>query len=170
MYLFRTKFNDRILHVVSQQPYKHIFLSREDEIKRIFSLHLALQTDVWGPEKKGHYQQIIAGEQKLEPFNITTMVEHMKWCQNITSYIKKQLHSKGIGFKEINFESFYTGERENCLASLEALFDYLEFDQEIRQSFKGKIEEKIFHSSQNSHSILEYIPNYKTAYEVLQKV
>jgi len=169
--LFGKEFNELIVDATSKQEYKHLFLKREDEISRIISLFLAQQTSVWGPEqKKQRYDDIISGSFKLKPFDIDKMVEHTKWCHNITRFIKDKLTENQKEFKVISFEEFYVGDRETRLSNLYNLFDYLEFDVDVREKYKDKIEEKLFKSSQNSKSILEYVPNYKEALLALENV
>ena len=169
--IFGKEFNQLILEATVKQDYKHIFLKREDEISRIVSLSLAQQTSVWGPEqKKKKYDDIISGKSKLDPFNIEQMVKHYKWCQNITNMIQTELTERGKEFKTISFEDFYIGDRNDRLKNLYDLFDYLEFQSDISEKYKDKIEEKIFNSSQNSQDILEYVPNYKEAISALSNL
>ncbi len=169
--LFGKEFNKLIVDTACEQEYKHIFLRREDEVSRIVSLFLAQQTSVWGPEQKREkYQNIISGKEALQPFNIEKMVEHYKWCNTITHYIQNILEENAQEYKVISFENFYTGTREARLKNLYELFDYLEFEHVVREQYKDKIEEKIFHSSQNSKSILEYVPNYQEAIKKLHTI
>jgi LPS sulfotransferase NodH len=166
--LFGEEFNYLIASAVIPHDYKHLFLRREDEVSRIVSLYLARQTSVWGPEqKKDKYEAIISGREKLEPFDIASMKEHLLWCKNITSKIKNYLSSQGMVFKEISYEEFYTGDRETRFEKLVELFQFLEFDDDVMERYSNLIEEKIFNSSQNSQSILEFVPNYKEALEIL---
>ena len=166
--LFGKEFNQLIIDVTCEKEYKHIFLKREDEVSRIVSLFLAQQTSVWGPEqRKEKYQNIISGKETMQPFNIDKMIEHYKWCNVITNHIQEKLEKYGQAYKIISFEEFYVGEKEARLKNLYELFDYLEFELVVREQYKEKIEEKIFYSSQNSKSILEYVPNYKEAIEKL---
>lgn len=168
--LFGMDFNKLLIESTIKQDYKHIFLKREDEISRVVSLFLAQQTSVWGPEqKKQKYDDIISGKSKLVPFNIEKMLEHYKWCQNITNKIQTALVKNGKEFKTISFEDFYVGDRDDRLENLYELFDYLEFESDVPQVYHDQIEEKIFKSSQNSQDILAYVPNYKEAIEVLSK-
>ena len=168
--LFSKGFNDLIVESVLEQNYGHIFLKREDEVSRIFSLFLAEQTSVWGPEqKKDKYNNILSGKEKLRPFDIDRMVEHYKWCNVITNHIQTKLEKHGQTYKIVSFEEFYMGEREERLRKLYELFDYLGFEHSVREEYKEKIREKVFNSSQDSRSILEYVPNYKEAIEILQK-
>ena len=162
-----TKLNNILIDTVGALPYKHLFLKRNDEASRILSLFLALQTDVWGLDKVNNYNAILNGDMQLKPFDIDAMIEHTKWCEDITQDIKSMLKSKGIPYKEISFEDFYEGEREERLKNLDALFEFLEFDDYTQGQYTSLIEEKIFNSSQNSKSILKYVPNYKEAIEAL---
>ncbi len=169
--LFGKEFNQLIVDATIKQDYKHIFLKREDELSRIISLFLAQQTSVWGPEhKEKKYNEILSGKSKLDPFDIDKMVEHYKWCKNITNKIQKSLIKKDQEFKIISFEDFYVGERDERLKNLYDLFDYLEFDSDVSEIYKDRIEDKIFKNSQNSQDILEYVPNYKEAIETLNKL
>jgi hypothetical protein len=169
--MFSKEFNMIILDVVCNKHYQHVFLKREDEISRIFSLYLAQQTSVWGPEqKKNIYSEIISGTRLLDPFDIDNMVEHARWCTKLTQTIKDELTKRNIIYKEVSFEDFYVGEDIERLGKLYSLFDYLEFSNETREKFKSEIDKKIFNSSQQSRDILEYIPNYKDALERLQTI
>lgn len=169
--LFGKEFNELIVDATAKQDYKHLFLKREDEVYRIISLFLAQQTSVWGPEqKKQKYEAIISGADKLEPFDIEKMIEHYKWCENITNKIQKMLTDNCKEFKVISFEDFYVGQKDIRLQKLYELFEYLEFDLGTREVYKDKIEEKIFKSSQNSQDILEYVPNYQEAIQCLYKI
>jgi LPS sulfotransferase NodH len=168
--LFGKEFNFQIVDAAKEHPYKHIFLKREDEISRIFSLFMAMQTQVWGPEKQSNYQKILGGEMELEPFDIDQMIRHMQQCRQITHEIKEKLSEENLGYHEVSFEEFYSGTREERLAHLAALFDYLEFDSNVMERYADLIEEKIFNSSQNTQSVLEYVPNYREALERLKEV
>ena len=169
--LFGKEFNQLIVEATIKQDYKHIFLKREDETSRIISLFLAQQTSVWGPEQKmKKYDDIISGKLELAPFNIEKMIIHYKWCKNITNKIQKLLTKKDKEFKVISFEDFYVGQRDERLKNLYKLFDYLEFDSDVSEIYKDKIEDKIFKSSQNSQDILEYVPNYNEAIDTLNKL
>ena len=166
--LFGTEFNDLILKSIGKkEPYRHLFLKREDEVSRIMSLYLAFQSEVWGVESTSKYQSIINGEKKLEPFPIDNMKKHLFWCNRITEHIKCKLTENGNEYIEISFEDIYDGDREERLRRLDKLFDYLEFDQDIRDNFSDVIEEKIFNSSQKSKSVIELVPNYEETKEVL---
>jgi len=110
--IFGEEFNDIIIDSLSNYSYKHVFLCREDEVSRILSLYLAMQTNVWGAAKKDHYETIIKGEIQLEPFDINAMKKHLKWCIYLTKHIKARLDSMSIEYKEISFEDFYIGDRE----------------------------------------------------------
>lgn len=167
--IFGKEFNQLIVNAAVKQNYKHLFLKREDEISRIISLFLAQQTSVWGPEqKKKKYDDIISGKSTLLPFDIEAMVEHYKWCKNITKKIQNMLTQNKKEFKTISFEDYYTGNREERLANLYDLFEYLEFDSETIEAYHDRIEEKIFKSSQNSQDILKYVPNYNEAIQALK--
>ena len=166
--LFGVEFNDMILKSLkNKKNYRHLFLRREDEVSRIMSLYLAIQSSVWGVGGIHKYKEIVKKKKKLEPFPVVKMKEHLLWCNRITRHIKKSLLKSGYEYMEISFEDIYEGSREERLAKLDKLFDYLEFDQKVRNDFSEIIEEKIFNSSQKSKSVIEMVPNYEETKKAL---
>lgn len=160
--LFGIEFNNLILDVVKEKEYKHILLIKKNELSRICSLFLAKQTSVWGLEqKKEKYINIITKKHRLEPFDMEEMHTHIKWCKNISKQIINTLTLNNIEYKIIYFEELYTGTREERLASLYELFEYLEFSEDTKVLHEEEIEKKIFNNSQDSIDILSSVPNYK---------
>ena len=168
--IFNKEFNTLIVNGLIKQNYKHIFLIRENEVSRIMSLFLASQTGVWGQDKMKKYDEIIAGKSILSPFDIDKMIEQYELDQKITSDIKEMLTVNNKEYKIISFEDIYTGSRQKRLKNLQELFNFLEFSENTMHEFKDEIEKWIFNSSQDSKSILEYVPNYKEAIAELTKV
>ena len=80
------------------------------------------------------------------------------------------MSKKGLEFKTISFEDLYVGDRSKRLAKLYDLFDYLEFDDDTTKVYADNIEHSIFKTSQNSKSILEYVPNYLETIDRLRAI
>jgi len=168
--IFGIEFNNLLVEAINPYGYQHIFLMRKDDISRIMSLYLAMQTSVWGADqKKAQYQKILSGEISLKPFDIDAMLKHYEWSSFITSKIQELLKEKGIEYKIVYFDDIYTGEREERIEKLYNLFDYLEFDDSVKVKYKDLIEEKIFNNSQDSISVLKYIPNYEDAKNIFSE-
>jgi len=155
------EFNRALVETLAQRSdYKHIFLLRKDEVARMLSLMLALQTDVWGKHgSEAIYQMIHSGEKSLKPFDLNTVAKEEKISIESTEYIKSILEKKNIEFLPVFFEDLYTGKRENRISKLETLFSFLEFGQEQIIPHQKLIEHTLFNRSQKSHSVLNAVPN-----------
>lgn len=169
--VFGEEFNGLIIDAALKQDYKHLFLKREDEVSRIISLFLAMQTSVWGLGKqKQIYGDIFSGKLKLKPFNIDRMIKHTKECNSMTSLIQKNLIENGQEFKVVSFEELYIGDRNVRMKKLNDIFSFIELDNNVVAINQELIETNIFNKSQNSQSILEYVPNYKEAIDELRSI
>ncbi len=168
--IFDREFNDLIINASIKQNYKHIFLIREDEVSRIMSLFLAQQTNVWGHRSAQKYELIITGQESLFPFDIDKLIAQYELDQKRTNEIKEMLAVKHKQYNVVSFEDIYTGSRKKRLKNLQELFNFLEFNKNTMHEFKDEIEKWIFNSSQNSKSILEYVPNYKEAEKALSNI
>ena len=164
------EFNAQILDAVARADYKHIFLSREDEILRLTSCFLAIQTGVWGARKMHKYEDIISGKSFLKPFDIDAVIKHYLLCKDSTAYIKTILNEKNISYRTITFEDLYTGSKEARLKHIHQIFEFIEFDSKTIQAYSEETDKRIFHSSQQSASIYQYIPNYKETKRELEKI
>lgn len=167
---YNEEFNSLIVNVASNQNYKHIILTREDEVSRIMSLFLAQQTNVWGAKNLKKYKAIKAGEESLCPFNIDKMLNQYKHDRKITNDIKEMLTKKNKQYKVVSFEDIYTGNRKKRLTNLQELFEFLEFNENTMAEFEDKIEEMVFHASQDTKNILKYVPNHLEAVEKLTNI
>jgi hypothetical protein len=163
-------FNDTILDVLTEfREYRHIFLLRRDETARMLSLMLALQTDVWGKHgSEKVYEAIRQGTHALQPFDLKRMREEEAAAIRETGHIKELLTQKGIEYTTVYFEELYVGERQQRMKRVRNLLKFLEFGPEVFQEKRDRIRHTLFHRSQKSRSVMEYVPNLQEAIEILE--
>ncbi len=169
--VFNIDLSRQIIRFFKNKEYKHIFLLRKDEVSRMFSLLLAMQTDVWGKHgSEDIYKRIHEGEKLLEPFDIELLKKEEKIAINHTKNVKNILKNNNIEYKMIYFEDLYAGDAETRKKNLYDLFEYLEFDSQTINSHQEMIDHILFNRSQKSNSILPYVPNLEEAEEVLKEM
>ncbi len=165
------RFNKELVSFLKNREYLHIFLLRKDEVSRVLSLLLAYQTDVWGKHGSEQiYDMIHSGKKVLEPFDMDRIRKEEETAISQTQMVKSLLEQESVPYKAVYFEDFFTGKKQTRLDNLYALFGYLEFDKKTIQSHKKMIDHILFGRSQKSHSILEYVPNYKEAKVLLNNL
>ena len=165
------QFNETLAHFLKHSDYKHLFLIRKDEVSRVLSLFLAYMSDVWGKHgSEGMYEMIQNGEKILPPFDLDAMKKEEEYSTKQTAYIREVLRKESIAFQDVYFEDLYSGSKESREAELYALLDYLEFDEETITRHREMIGHILFNRDQKSKSILEFVPNYRDAQEMLQEM
>lgn len=164
-------FNDFIFQIIKEYPhYRHILLLRQNETNRMLSLMLAFQTDVWGKHgSEWVYEQIRSGQKSLEPFDMQHLRNEEENAIHQTRHIKELLRKENVDYMTIYFEELYQGSKSERLERLSDIFEYLEFEPSVIDSRQREIHHMIFERSQNSRSVLEYVPNIETAREVLDQ-
>lgn len=149
------------------QRYCHIVLIRQDEVRRICSLYLALQTKVWGKRRAegGAYEKILSGRKTLKPFNIDRMLAHMAAGLNEREWLLQTLKALDVSREQICFETVFAGQESDRLEVLRSLHRFLglPFDTD-NQTLK----EKIFSNKQGSERLFPLVPNYIEARDALQ--
>jgi len=164
-------FNEMLAKYIKSTEYKHLFLIRKDEVSRVLSLFTAYQSGVWGKHgSESTYEMIRSGQKKLEPFDLDAMKIEEERSMKQTRRIRAILDRESIEYMDIYFEDFYTGEEESRRENLYALLDYLEFDEETIRKHEEMIWHILFNRDQKSRSIMEYVPNYTEAKEMLEKM
>ncbi len=153
--------NYELISNIKNREYKHILLLRKDEESRIFSLLLALQTDVWGLHGSRKIYELIRSRKKtLKPIDKGSIDYEVDNSIKKTSEIKLFLEKQSIDYKTIYFEDFFEGQADKRFTNLYKLFEYLDFSSNVISEHQNIIKETILRRSQNSFSILKYLPNY----------
>jgi hypothetical protein len=167
--LHSIEFNSMLLEVFDSYPnYRHIILMRNSEIRRILSLYLAKQTNVWGKWKvdKGGFDEIIAGKQLLDPFPIDEMINHSKKCLKYRDWIQGVFKTKEILNLFITYEDLYERSPQRRIENFKKVFDFVgaTFTLEDRGVYNC-----IFSSKQGSDDIFKYVPNIEEAKKYLSE-
>jgi len=164
-------FNETLVDFLKNSEYKHIFLIRRDEVSRVLSLFLAYMSDVWGKHgSEGMYEMIRNGEKILPAFDLDAMRKEEEYSTRQTAHIREVLRKESIEFQDVYFEDLYSGSKESREANLYALLDYLEFDEERIDQYSEMIGHILFNRDQKSKSILEFVPNYMEAKQILEEM
>ncbi len=164
-------FNKVLVTSLKDTEYKHIFLSRRDEVSRMLSLCLAYQTNVWGKHgSEKMYEMIKSGKRLLEPFNMDHVKEEAMIAIQKTRRVQELLTQNSMLCKVVYFEDFFVGERHKRLHNLNKLFSYLEFDTSVIQRDRDQIEQALFSRSQKSNRIIKYVPNHKEVKAMLENI
>jgi SAM-dependent methyltransferase len=154
------RFAERLLKAAEQTNYRHILLLRRDELSRLVSKYIAEANGTWFKDYASKvYAGIAAQEREMSPLPVEDIVKHYIFCRKITDRVRALLNQKGVEKREIWYEDIYVGDRETRLANLNALFQFLDFTPETIAAHQADIEEKIFHSGQNTGNILQFVPN-----------
>lgn len=165
--LHSRKFNRLFLDRVSKHKhYRHIVLMRNAEANRLCSLFLAKQTTVWGKWKadKGGYDDILSGNEMLEPFPIDEMLQHYKRCSDYKTWLMHELKKRKMNIKEITFEDLYSGPLEDRLQNTKDLFDFID---SVYDENKNEISNEILSGGQKSERLFSFVPNFEEAMQTL---
>ena len=164
-------FNELFAKYIKSKDYKHIFLTRKDEVSRVLSLFMAYQSGVWGKHgSESVYEAIRSGEKTLEPFDLEGMMRNLLYAAALTKQVRSILDRESINYRDVYFEDFYIGEEDERREKLYALLEYLEFDGETIYQYRDMIWHILFNRDQKSRSVLEFVPNYTEAREMLESI
>lgn len=162
------KFNRLLLETVQQMGYRHILLTREDEVSRILSLQLAEATGVWGKmgAEEGYAKFLADGAPELS-FDIPASQEHLEHCFDSWGWLERELQSLDIKPFRLKFENLYSSITAGK-QTLRHVFDYLDFDPETFAEHANQIENALRYKGQNSSKMLPFVTNANEARSTLQ--
>lgn len=154
------RFAERLLKAAGQTNYRHILLLRRDELSRLTSKFIAEANGTWF---KGYASKVYAGiaaqKREIAPLPLENVVKHYLLCRTMTDRVRMLFKQNKVNQCEIWYEDIFIGDKETRLAHLNSLFQFLDFTPETIEAHHADIEEKIFHSGQNTGDILQFVPN-----------
>jgi hypothetical protein len=161
-------FNRRLMEVAAKTPYRHILLLRRDEYARLISKFIAEGQGTWFKDyARQVFSEVAEGRRKLEPLPTDRMVAHYQRCRDATRAIRTGLTRVGLEFKEIYYEELYSGSEASRLANTQALLDFLGFTHAEIEQNASLVDQKIFHSGQDTPAVAPFVPNLQEVTEAL---
>jgi LPS sulfotransferase NodH len=155
-----TALNAALLRAAAASPYRHVFLRRQDELSRLVSKYIAEANGTWFTDYAAKvYEKIRSGERGLGAIPVTQLVAAYHRCRRATEEVRELMAKLGIAFHDLAYEELYTGERESRLRVFDRLCKFLDFAPEVVELNRAAIDEKLFHGSQDTRSILGFLPN-----------
>ena len=160
--------NAALLRAAAATGYRHIFLLRQDELARLVSKFIAEANGTWFADYAAKvYDKIRAGERRLSPVPAANLVASYRRCRQMTEEIRGWMARLALPIHDVAYEELYVGDRESRLRHFSRLCRFLDFAPEVIELHRADIEEKLFHGSQNTQSILGFLPNLDEIVEAL---
>jgi hypothetical protein len=162
------RLNSLLAGLLNEHPhYRHLLLVRQDEVGRICSRFLALQTSVWGKRRveEGAYDEILAGRKQLKAFDTRKMLAHMQAGLDERQWLDDALAAAGAPHATVYFESVFAGPECDRLAEMERIHRFLDIPFDPHNP---TLQEKIFFNKQGSEKLFALIPNYDEARNALE--
>ena len=152
-------FNAILMQCAADAGYRHILLSREDEVARLLSLQLAEQTGHWGAaETRDRYTAVASGAIRLEPFDIEAMRIEFRGGRYVTATIEDSIERLGIDPIRLTFEQLYDDPADGR-ARVMALCESLRIPITDVASFNDKLNIALCDQGQNSAALYDAVPN-----------
>jgi hypothetical protein len=152
--------NAAILRAARSTDYRHVFLRRQDEPARLVSKYIAAANGTWFTDYAAQvYAKIRSGEHRLGAIPVEELVKNYRHCRQATSQVRELLQGLGSDCYEVTYEELYVGDRGSRFRIFNRLCRFLGFAPEVIDLSRAQIEEKLFHGSQNTRSILDFVPN-----------
>ena len=159
-----TALNAALMKAAAATEYRHIFLKRQDEPARLVSKHIAETNGTWFADYAAKvYGKIRAGERRLGAIPVKELVAAYHRCRQATEEVREGMARLGLVSFDVTYEELYIGDRESRLRALNRLCLFLGFAPEVIELNRAQIEERLFHGSQDTRSILDHIPNLDEA-------
>jgi len=164
-------FNQFLMEASARVSYRHIILYRRDEYARLISKYIAESHGTWFKDYAERvFDEVAEGRRKLGSLPVDKMVAHYMRCRNATEFIRSGLTRLGVDFKEIYYEDLYSGDAETRLKHVHDLLDFLGFTAADIEKHAALIDQKIFHSGQNTGGVARFVPNLDQVREALATV
>ncbi|HEV2299991.1 MAG TPA: hypothetical protein VGR91_00350 [Stellaceae bacterium] len=155
-----TVLNAALAKAAAAAEYRHVFLQRQDELARLVSKYIAEANGTWFSDYAAKvYDKIRAGERRLGAIPVKELVAAYHRCRQATEEVRQLMDSLDIPFHDLTYEELYVGDRESRLRGFNRLCKFLGFAPEVVELSGAEIEEKLFHGSQNTRSIVDFVPN-----------
>jgi LPS sulfotransferase NodH len=152
--------NAAILRAAAATDYRHVFLQRQDELARLVSKYIAEANGTWFNDYATKvYTKIRAGDRRLGAIPVEELIKSYHRCRQATEQVRELMKKLGIAVHDVTYEELYIGDRENRLRAFNRLCKFLDLEPEVIELNGAHIEEKLFHGSQNTRSILDFVPN-----------
>jgi LPS sulfotransferase NodH len=152
--------NAALLKAAAATPYRHVFLRRQDELSRLVSKYIAEANGTWFTDYAAKvYEKIRTGERRLGAIPVKQLVAAYHRCRQATEEVRELMAKLGVAFRDLAYEELYVGERESRLRVFDRLCKFLDFAPEVVELNRAAIDEKLFHGSQDTRSILSFLPN-----------
>ncbi len=166
--LLSMSFNMHLMQAAAEAPYRHIILRRRDEPSRLVSKFIAEAQGTWFKDyARKVFSQVSEGERQLGPLPVDRVVGHYRHSVESTKFIDDTLKQLGVPRMDVWYEDLYSGSRAERLAHLHRLFDFLGFTTDEVARHEALVEDKIFHSGQNTRSVAGMLPNIGAVLEAL---
>ncbi len=164
-------FNQFLMEASARVSYRHIILYRRDEYARLISKYIAESQGTWFKDYAERvFGDVAGGRRKLVSLPTDKMVAHYMRCRNATEFIRTGLTRLGVNFKEIYYEDLYSGDAETRMKHVHELLDFLGFTAADIERHAALIDQKIFHSGQNTSGVARFVPNLDQVREALASV
>ncbi len=158
--LLEPQVNEGLIRASSKSNYRHVILSRQDEYSRLFSKFIAENNGTWFKDyAKQIFTEVSEGRRTLAPLPVDKMVAHLRHCREATQAIREGLAEHGVNAKEIYYEDLYSGDPGLRLTAVHSLLEFLGFTPADINEHHDLIDQKIFHSGQNTRNVFAFVPN-----------
>jgi hypothetical protein len=153
-------FNLRLMAATASTDYRHLHLLRRDEFSRLASKFVAEANGTWFKDYADRiFAEVRQRERSLKPLPAARMVEHYRHCREAAGRIGNELHAARVDFEDVFYEDLYLGSASSRQAALDRIFSFLELDSHVIAQHRARIENKIFNNSQETGSVLNFVPN-----------
>lgn len=157
--LLPPKLHNQLLFRTNKLDYSQVVLDRKDDLDRVLSLLLAMQTGAWGPTRaKDIYPAILDGSVSVAPIDPDQVREQMEHGLKRRTHLIKRMAHLGIVPHVVFFEDIY-GPGADGAAVVGAMLADIGIDPSGNPDYPALLEETLVRKSQNSAKILELVPN-----------
>lgn len=155
-------FNEALIELLAKSCYKHIILTRKNELLRLLSLYTAKHTNVWGKHGSEEvYEKYKSGIAQLPSYDIADMKNHARHCRKMTNRVRKKLTNLGVDVYEIFYEDLFTNTKslEHRQVILTQLCQHLSIDVNLIKQKEQDYQHLLMKTKQNDLFFYNLIPN-----------
>ncbi|MGB3405207.1 MAG: hypothetical protein WBA77_21165 [Microcoleaceae cyanobacterium] len=155
-------FNDAIIDIFSKSCYKHIMLTRQNELLRLLSLYTAKYTEAWGKHGSEEiYKKYKSGIAQLPNYDIADMQYHANHCNQATDKVRQKLIDYGVNVYEVSYEDLFTDaksldQRKEILSNL---CQHIGIDSNLIKYKEMDYSYLLMKNKQSDFDIYDKIPN-----------